>query len=437
MTEGRPEASEEGTEGGAQAPAPLSIRKNMLWNSFGSLANLACQYLIGIVIVRLSDGFGAAGVYSLALSVYYVFSPVAEYRMNTIQVSDVRDEHSTGEYLAFRLLTCGAGLVLSTGYAMLTCADDAWASIFLFVLYRYVMVVLGVFHSCCQQNMRMDYIGISSLLQGVVSLGVFVVAFGLTRSLELTLSLMTLSMVAIGVAYTYPRARRFGPIRLGISWHDARTLLVSCAPIVIGGIMFNAAGSAPKQYLSTALGADALGAYASVSQPVAIIQMGASYVYLPLLGYFSRAHAEGRRSRFLRLLARTTAGLLLVFVACSVGLGLLGEPVLVLLCGEVIRPYTYLLQPLALYIACSASVSFLSDLAVALRHFGASFVGSAVQLAVTLALMGPVIDSLGMVGASVVGIAASCAAIVVIALLLLVRLRGSFGDEGERGDSAS
>lgn len=427
------EAGKKLMESGAQAPAPLSIRKNMLWNSFGSLANLACQYLIGIVIVRLSDGFGAAGIYSLALSVYYVFSPVAEYRMNTIQISDVRDEHTTGEYFAFRLLTCGMGLLLSTAYAMLTCADDAWTSIFLFVLYRYVMIVLGVFHSCCQQHLRMDYIGISSLLQGIIPLGVFVGAFGLTRSLELTLSLMVLSVIGVGVVYTYPHACRFGAIRFGISWHDVRTLLVSCAPIVIGGIMFNAAGSAPKQYLSTALGADALGAYASVSQPVAIIQMGASYVYLPLLGYFSRAHAEGRRSRFLRLLARTTAGLVLVFVACSVGLGLLGEPVLVLLCGEVIRPYTYLLQPLALYIACSASVSFLSDLAVALRHFGASFVGSAIQLAVTLALMGPVIDSLGMVGASVVGIVASCAAILAIALLLFVCLKRSFGGKQMEG----
>ena len=64
-------------------PAELSIGRNMLWNSAGSLTYLALQWAITIVIVRLSSGYDAAGVLALAMTVFNVFSPLAIYRMYT------------------------------------------------------------------------------------------------------------------------------------------------------------------------------------------------------------------------------------------------------------------------------------------------------------------------------------------------------------------
>ena len=53
-------------------PAELSIGRNMLWNSAGSLTYLALQWAITIVIVRLSSGYDAAGVLALAMTVFNV-----------------------------------------------------------------------------------------------------------------------------------------------------------------------------------------------------------------------------------------------------------------------------------------------------------------------------------------------------------------------------
>ena len=49
--------------------------------------------------------FSDAGLYSLSMSVYGIFFPIAQYRMYTYQVSDVNGENTVGEYLSFRLLT--------------------------------------------------------------------------------------------------------------------------------------------------------------------------------------------------------------------------------------------------------------------------------------------------------------------------------------------
>ena len=74
------------------APKELSAKANMAWNAVGSIINLASQWLITILIVRLSDGFNAAGVYSLASSIYAIFAPLGQYRMKVYQVSDVKGE---------------------------------------------------------------------------------------------------------------------------------------------------------------------------------------------------------------------------------------------------------------------------------------------------------------------------------------------------------
>ena len=60
---------------------PLSIRANMAWNAIGSIVNLGCQWLISILVVRLSTGFDDAGLYSLAVAIFGVFSPISQYRI--------------------------------------------------------------------------------------------------------------------------------------------------------------------------------------------------------------------------------------------------------------------------------------------------------------------------------------------------------------------
>jgi O-antigen/teichoic acid export membrane protein len=412
-------------------PKRLSIKENIAWNSFGSIVNLACQYLIGIAIVRLDNGFGAAGIYSLALSVYYVFSSVAEYRMTTVQVSDMRDENSTGEYFAFRLITCGIAMVMTLVYMIFTCSYDTWLAIFLFLVYRYVMLIIAVLHACNQRHMRLDYTGKSNFFQGVFALAVFIVVFWSTYNLELTFFLMAVAVALVGIFYTYPRTRQFGPIDIGISKEKTLHLLVSCVPIVAAGIAFGASASVPKQYLAATLGNAALGAYASVSQPVTIIQTGASYIYSPLLGYFSEAFIKKDAAGFKRLFKKTARGIAAVCALCVAGLLVLGEPILVLLCGEVIRPYCYLLGPLALFSIGTAAASFLSDLAIALRSFKTSFIGSVIELVVSLAVMIPIITSMGMVGVSVVGIIATVVAVIVMFVMLIRHVRSCFAEEKE------
>lgn len=407
----------------------LSIRRNMLWNSVGSLVNLGCQWLISILVVRLSEGFGAAGVYSLAISVYGIFSQLAQYRTYTYQVSDVSGENSPGEYLAFRGVTCLAAMAATMAYACLTCQSDVLLAIFLYALYKMASLMIDVLHASDQQAHRMDYVGISLAAQGVASVAVFVLVFSSTHSLELTLLAMAASVAAIGVAYDLPHARRLAEIVPRISPSKARHLLVRCAPVVVAGIACSAAPSVPRQYLSAVMGNAALGVYASVAAPVALIQMSASYIYNPLLGYFSERFARRDSRGFARLLAATLLGIVAVGVACALGLELFGAQILSLVYGEGILEHLYLLQPLVFCAVVTGLMWFVNDLLISLRGFGSTLAGSLIALASSLIVMVPAVSVLGMNGVTAANVI-SCLAATVFMLVSLGRiLRRRFGGE--------
>ena len=414
---------------GAPADGGLSIGRNMLWNSAGSLTSLGCQWLITVLIVRLSSGYDAAGVYSLAMAVYGIFMNIAQYRMYTYQISDVRGENTLGEYYTFRLITCSAALALTMAYAVATCRPATWLAIFLYGAYRSAALVIDVFHATDQQIHRMDYIGKSLMLQGVVSLGLFVAVFTGTRSLEATLAAMTAGIVAIHFAYDRRRTCAVVPLELGIAPAKVRRLLLGCLPIVLAGVACAAAPSLPRQYLSATQGDAALGAYAAVAAPVAIIQMGVSYIYNPLLGYFAESYEARDGARFARLMRVTLLGAAGVAAACAIGLELFGGPLLSLVYGARILPYLYLLVPLVLCAVLTGLMWFVNDLLIALRNFKSTFIGSAAALAASAASTVPCIALLGLNGVTAATALACAVSIAIMACFLVPQVRGRFAGE--------
>lgn len=408
-----------------QQYGPLSIKKNMLWNSIGSLCNLGCQWLISVLIVRLSNGYDAAGIYSLGISTYNIFGSIAQYRMYTYQVSDVKNENTTGEYLTFRLITGLSALVLCSIYGVATCSPVAWATIALYALYKTTTLIIDVFHACDQRFYRMDFIGISLALQGAISLACFVLAFGFTGSVELALILMTLGICLVGSLYDFRRTSSFERIKLGISCQKTIYLLAKCLPVVIAGIAASATSSLPRQALSSIMGNTVLGSYASVAAPVAIIQMGASYIYNPMLGYFSERFAVDDLAGFRQLLAKTVGGILIVGACCVVGFTLVGSQFLMLVFGESILDYVYLLVPMVISSIVSGVQWFINDLLIALRSFRPTLVSAIVSLVVTLVLENLFIIQYGPNGVTLTNMVASLISLAIMgyALSSLVRIK--------------
>lgn len=411
------------------ASKELSLKQNILWNSVGSIINLGCQWAMSIVIVRLSRGYDAAGVFALASSVYGMFSPIGQYRMKTYQVSDVRHENTTGEYLAFRIITCSIALVLCTGYSLLTCSTDAWLAILLYGVWKSISLIIEVLHACDQIHRRMDYIGQSLAMQGIGNLFIFGAVFYLSNSLEMTLLSMALFTSSILLILDRPRTSRFDNLHPRISSKKVRSLLLRCSSIVVAGIAASAASSLPRQLLASIEGASALGIYVSIASPIAIIQMGASYIYGPLLTTFSEHYFHRRRTHFYALFLKVTLAIAIVGACATLAIVLVGESLLVLLYGEGIRSYTYLMIPMVPFAACTGFMWFMNDLLISVREFRGSALGGAVSLITALVVMGPIIHAFNMNGVTITGLLSCLISLIIMGAFLVARVRSSFSEE--------
>ncbi len=405
-------------------PEQLSVKANMLWNSVGSMTYLACQWLITIVVVRLASGvFDDAGVLSLAMSVVGIFSTFANYKMGTYQISDINRENTVGEYMGFRCLTLIGAFIACAAYSTFTCSPAALLTIALYYAYKAVGLLIDVLHGVDQVNRRMDYIGKSFILQGVSTFLAFVAAYWATQNLNLAIVAMLVAAVAVLVFFDLPHCQRFERVRLGISRKKALFFLRTSLPAVIASVAASAIFTIPKQYLAVEFGDASLGIYASVAAPALVIQMGAQYLYGPLLDIFPSLYFEGNRPGFIALLGKTVAGIIGVTVVCAVVLQFIGAWALSLLFGETITPYVYLLQPIILSTAATAFLWFFGDLLITLRKFWANFAGNVIAFAAVIPLTFWCVSVWDMNGVSFAGAGACGVGVLVLLAALVHELR--------------
>lgn len=401
---------------GLSSAKELSVKQSMLLNMIGSVINLTCQYLMTVLVVRLTSELDSAGIYSLATSIFGIFSPIAGYGLYSYQATDVREENSLGEYLT---LTCGTSficIVCITIYTIFTCRVDIWLIVICFGLYRLVSTVFDSLHAYDQMRHRMDIIAISLAFRGIVSLLVFAASFFLTHNLLITFILMTAAMLALSLAYDLPATLQLTQIKLGISRGKAIRLLKGCLPIVISQVAYGAVPSIPRQYLSALCGDATLGIYSSVAAPVAIIQTGAAYIYNPLVSYFAEHFMKGNRQGFIQLLKKTLFGILGVGFVGFIGILILAYPVLNLLYGAEVATHSYLMYPLIISSVLLGTQGLFNNLLVGMRATRLMLISSLSSFATALIACIPFVSQFTMNGVTY-ALAFSCGVGLVFSAL--------------------
>lgn len=71
-----------------------SIRRNMLFNTIGSLTYHGCLWITTVIVVILSDSYSASGILSFDMTIGNMFSAIGTYSMRTYQISDVKGKYS-------------------------------------------------------------------------------------------------------------------------------------------------------------------------------------------------------------------------------------------------------------------------------------------------------------------------------------------------------
>lgn len=347
----------------------ISIQSSILWNSAGSIVYLVTQWIISIFVVRFS-GVEDAGNLTLAMSVNNIFYSIAMQGIRNFQVSDTNEKYKDHTYVYNRILSC----ILSFGICLLYCGIIQYSSeqkicIIAYCLFKMSEALYDVYAGICQKNWRMDYIGKSWMIKGIVTLGAFVGFYLISGNLLWAILGMAISSYIVVGVYDVPKTHSLSQIRISLKDKDCLKLTIECFPLLCYLILSTIVPTIPRIFMERILGNYALGIYGSIATPTAIVQMGASYIFNPFLTLFAEQYNSGKIVQFRNTMKKCILTISCFSVIALIGGKILGKWGLNLIYGSEVAEYVSLLLPLILCTILTSLVWFLCALLTVVREF--------------------------------------------------------------------
>lgn len=401
------------------------LRRNVVLNTAGNLIFFASQYLLIILVMRLSGAY-ANGLLSTAMNLANPVLSFACYGMRSFQVSDFAPQYSDRTYLRSRYVTVLAAGLGCCAFAMaVSYTAEQRIVILLYTLCRLSEGLVDVWHGYLQKAERMDLVGISFGVRGLATILSFGLGLALTHNLILTLSVMCF----LNWLYIFLVDIPFGKKTADFSFLGGGTvwaLLLECLPLAIYSFLNSSVGSVVKYYCERLCGTEAFGNFNSVFAPVQILQVGAAYIFVPFITLFAHWWTDREGKKFCRGLLIAFAALGALWVVGGIGAALLGPWAFRLLYGEKILAYMGILQPLVAATIITTLVLILCHLLTVAREMKGLIIGNLAGIAGSFVLASPMIKLWGTTGAAWATVFSRLVQAVVMLGFLLWRCQKQF-----------
>ena len=403
----------------------VSIRRNIVWNSIGTFVMFFCQWLMMVLVVRLS-GYSDSGILSLSISCGNVFLIIAAFGVKTYQVSDVSGKYQAGQYYAAKVFSIVLTLVVAVIWALAAAYEPVEkAAILLYALYIMVYSYADAVYGELQKKWRLDIAGISMCIRNILALIVFCVLIKLTRNILVALAVMLAISLLVLFLYDLPLTKKNAeiPVRPDFTEKKGLLLLKECFPYAIYTFLHTLVLTVPKLAVRGFYDKDVLGIYAAVMAPVTVLQVAATFVINPLSTLMATHLKDGKTRELKSVLIKCflmLAGFLVAGILIAAFLGKWGLRVLY---GEDITAYSALLIPMVIVSVMTALTILLGNLAIVLRdHKGANLSG-VLGLAAVLASSLTLVKSMSMQGATLSFIIGLFVQDVVLVICILRKLK--------------
>lgn len=396
-----------------------SVQQNMIFNTAGSLIYYACQWLMTILIVRIS-GYEDAGVLSIAMSVTAAPAIVGLFNIRSYQVSDLEGQFSDSIYVRSRIVTNILSflicilMIIVGGYNL-----EKSAVIIIFMLFKVAEGFADVYYGIEQKNERMDYAGISLTVRGIGTIILFTIVMLCTRSLFF--SVLAISLFSFIVILGYDR-------RIVKRWNTTADdkkqsvikLLRVCFPLAVVAFLNNLSLNIPKIYLESYFGSEVMGFYSSVASPTLVVQLAATTIFAPLIPILSLQFQERNKKGFFGIIKKFAILVLGLSVICLIGSKLLARWGLVLLFSESIEPYVYLFVPIIIISILIAINASLFSICTLIREIKSQYIIGLLGVLSAWLFSVTVVKAYSMIGV-VYALAGTLAVQIIVQLMIILK----------------
>ena len=391
----------------------LTLRNNFIWTFFGNGTYNGCQWAILVVLAKLGSP-ELVGRYTLALALTAPIFMLSNMNLAVVLASDAKNRNSLGDYFALRVLCSIASLGIVALLASLGRYGGVLAPVVALVVFaKFVESLSDIAYGQMQKHERLDFMAISMMIKGLVSLVVFSLMQYFTGSLSLSLAGLCVVWTLLLLTYDIPVVRRWEPVRPVFSLEKVKGLLLLSIPLGIVSFLGSLSVQVPRFAMEHFRGERELGLFAAVTSLgllARLVTLALSRAALPRL---SIHYAAGDMDRFKKLIIRLMSLGLAVGMAGILAAWFYGSTLLTWMFTKEYAGYTDVLMVVMLGAGLTTAFNFMGTAATAAQRFTPQIVVHAAKI---LSIAGiciatvPAYGGLGAAWAFVGGTLVSCLA---------------------------
>ena len=377
-------------------------KKDYIWNSIGSFLQSAISPILLIVITRL-NGVGDSGLFSFAMSLSVVFWAISLWGGRTYQVSDVKKEFSSGDYIVVRFISSLIVAVFSISFCVLSGYDLIKTElIMVLVSFKILESIADSMYGVLQIHNRLYIVGISLTMKSVFGFMLFTLVDILTKNIIYGALSIFLVNIAVVIFYDIPWMKHVESVGLTKkNIMQAGKIMKKTAEVFVVVFLTMFSLNIPRYFLDK-YHYDQIGYFGIMAMPITLLTLFISFVLQPNVVNLSELLKKKKIKEFTKIVSKIdfitfTLGILFIVSSYLIGIWVLNT-----VFGIDINNFRIDLTIMVIGAVANAFVSIYVNLLIILRRFKGQFYTLLVTNILAVVLSVYLIDRLAMLGSVLV-----------------------------------
>ena len=377
-------------------------KKDYIWNSIGSFLQSAISPILLIVITRL-NGVGDSGLFSFAMSLSVVFWAISLWGGRTYQVSDVKKEFSSGDYIVVRFISSLIVAVFSISFCILSGYDLIKTElIMVLVSFKILESIADSMYGVLQIHNKLYIVGISLTIKSVFGFIIFAIVDILTKNIVYGALSIFIVNIAVVIFYDIPLMKHVESVGLTKkNIMQAGKIMKKTAEVFVVVFLTMFSLNIPRYFLDK-YHYDQIGYFGIMAMPITLLTLFISFVLQPNVVNLSELLKKKKIKEFTKIVSKIdfitfTLGILFVVSSYLIGVWALNT-----VFGIDINNFRIDLTIMVIGAIANAFVSIYVNLLIILRRFKGQFYTLLVTNILAVILSIYLIDRLAMLGSVLV-----------------------------------
>lgn len=402
----------------------MTLKLQTIISVVGNVTYLFAQWMLTVLTTRIL-GYEAVGILTLAMSLGNVFVFVQFYGVRSFQSSDISRQYSSGDYFNARITTVLFGILACIVFVFICRYEyTVISSIVLFTLFRTFESISDVFFGEYQREGRLELVGYTMFLRGMLAIGFFYIGLIVFQSLNAALFIIVIESIGMTLLVDGIVYKKIVPWKSG-TLEGLKGILKECFPLLLATLLPTVITAFPRIALEQYYGTELLGFYGNVSTPAVIIITVVPTILASFMPVYGNLVVYGDNKTIRKLWKKTIIGTIVIMILCIIGVAFLGEPILSWIYTDAIAPYVHYLYYVLLATTLYAFTMCGAAVLTALRKNTQVCVCALISTIICLMISFPLIKAYSIAGAISVLIVSYMVQVIIQAVIVLQYTRES------------